>query len=251
MLVRYRVGKTTFELVTREGTVQKYRKGEIKSIDDVLISDTIFTSYAKKEKAGTNQLKAAFQTDSLQNCVETILQKGEVQVSSAERKEKWEKRKREVVNFIHKYYIDPTKKLPHPVSRIENALEECKVRIDADVPAEKQVPDIVSKLVNVIPLKKTTLEGQLVIPHSFIGSASSVLAKYVTVERESYSSQGCTYDIGIIPGEYDLFMSEINRVTKGNFEFNVYSQEGGTSGSSNNPSQKKANVSVKNKKGKK
>lgn len=35
MLVRYRVGKTTFEVVTKEGTVQKYRKGEIKSLDDV------------------------------------------------------------------------------------------------------------------------------------------------------------------------------------------------------------------------
>ncbi|GJD05909.1 Ribosome maturation protein SDO1 [Galdieria sulphuraria] len=231
----------------------KYRKGEIKSLEDVLLSDTIFTSYAKREKAGTNELKAAFQTDSLQSCVETILQKGEVQISSAERKEKLEKRKKEIVNFIHKYYIDPAKKLPHPMSRIENALEECKIRVDADIPVERQIPDIVSKLVNVIPLKKTTLEGQLKVPHSSIGAASSVIAKYVTVERESYSSHGCTYDIGIIPGEYDLFMSEINRVTKGNFEFNVYSQEGVTTGSSQSTQKKgKGNISMmKNKKGNK
>jgi ribosome maturation protein SDO1 len=166
------------------------------------------------------------QLEPTQDCVETILQKGEVQVSSAERKEKLEKRKREVINFIHKYYVDPSKKLPHPVARIENALEECKVRVDADVPVEKQIPDIISKLVNVIPLKKTTLEGQLIVPHSFIGAASSIIARYVTVERESYSSHGCTYDIGIVPGEYDLFMSEMNRVTKGNFDFHVDSQKG-------------------------
>lgn len=249
MLVRYRVGKTTFELVTKEGAVQKYRKGEIKSLDDVLVSDTIFTSYAKKERAGTNQLQAAFQTDSYQECVETILQHGQVQISSTERKEKLENRKREVVNFIHKYYIDPVRKLPHPVSRIENALEESKVRIDADIPVEKQIPDIVSKLIDVIPLKKTTLEGQLVIPHSFIGAVSGILAKYVTVERESYSSKGCTYDIGIVPGEYDMAMSEINRVTRGNFEFHVHSQQ--TGGATSVGSDNNQNTKAKNKKGKK
>eukprot|EP00871_Galdieria_phlegrea_P000851 jgi/Galph1/1767/GphlegSOOS_G447.1 len=229
MLVRYKVGKTTFELVTKEGSVNKYRKGEIKSLDDVLLAETVFTSYARKEKASSSELSAAFETDSLRECIETILHKGDVQVSSAERKEKLEQRRREIVNFIHKYYVDPSKKLPHPVSRIENALEEAKVRIDADVPAERQIPDIITKLIDIIHLKKMTMEGQLFIPHSYIGAASGILAKYVTIDRESYSSKGCTYDIAIVPGEYDLFMSDINRVTKGEYQFTVHHQQGVTS----------------------
>lgn len=31
------------------------------------------------------------------------------------------------MNYIHKYYIDPRAKTPHPPARIENALDELKV----------------------------------------------------------------------------------------------------------------------------
>ena len=33
----------------------------------------------------------------------------------------------DLVNYIHKYYIDPKSKLPHPTARIVLAIEEAKV----------------------------------------------------------------------------------------------------------------------------
>lgn len=35
MLVRYKKGKTNFEIVTKEGKVSQYRDGTIKNTDDV------------------------------------------------------------------------------------------------------------------------------------------------------------------------------------------------------------------------
>jgi hypothetical protein len=53
--------------------------------------------------------------------------KGELQLTAAERQEKIDKKRKEIVNYIHKYYIDPKTKLPHPVVRIEGAIDEIKV----------------------------------------------------------------------------------------------------------------------------
>lgn len=42
--------------------------------------------------------------------------KGDYQESTKERKEKVEQKRKEIINYIHKYYIDPKTKVPHPVS---------------------------------------------------------------------------------------------------------------------------------------
>ena len=48
-------------------------------------------------------------------------------MTAAERKAKTEKKRAEIINYIHKYYVDPKTKLPHPVVRIDAALTEMKV----------------------------------------------------------------------------------------------------------------------------
>jgi ribosome maturation protein Sdo1 len=75
--------------------------------------------------------RAAFGTDNQTTIITRILTDGELQLSAAERKDKVDKRYREIVTYIHKSYADPKSKLPHPVTRIENALEEMKVAMHA------------------------------------------------------------------------------------------------------------------------
>ena len=65
------------------------------------------------------------------------------------------------MNYVHKYYVDPKTKTPHPVMRIEAAMEELKFRVDGDVPAERQVQDFIRKLPDVLPIKKCEIIGQL------------------------------------------------------------------------------------------
>lgn len=47
------------------------------------------------------------------------------------------------------------------VTRIQNALEQLKVRIDPDAPTEKQVQDIVKRLPEVMPIRKSEMEGTI------------------------------------------------------------------------------------------
>jgi ribosome maturation protein Sdo1 len=66
-----------------------------------------------------------------------------------------------LVTYLNKYFVDPKTKTPHPITRIENALETIKARIDPDIPTDRQIADLLKKLPGVISLKKQEVEGTL------------------------------------------------------------------------------------------
>jgi len=223
-IVRFKAGKVTFEILTKVGSVLKYRDGKL-GWDNVVMVEEIFKNQTKGERANSEDLKSAFGTDNLQECLKTIVDKGELQMTSEERKEKIDKKRAEIVNYIHKYYIDPKTKLPHPVVRVENALATLKVKIDPDVPAERQIQDIIKRIPEVMPIRKMEMEGTLTVPHSVLGGTMNVVQQWAKVTKDSYTSEGCTMDISIVPGDYDSFMSDLQKVTKGEFTFDIAGQE--------------------------
>lgn len=225
-LVRYRWGKHTFEVMTQLGSVQKWRDGKL-GLDNVLQSDVIWKNQSKGDKANAAELKEAFQTENNGECLKIILQKGEIQLTTVERREQVEQKRREIIQFIHKYYTDPRTNTPHPVTRIDAALTETKFRVDGDIPAEKQVQEALKKLPEVIPLRRSEILGTLTVPNAYLAQAQSVLSKIsANIQSESYGSDGCVMEISLVPGDYDVLMSELNRVTKGEFQFDVQGQGG-------------------------
>ena len=65
------------------------------------------------------------------------------------------------MNFIHKYYVDPKTKFPHPVVRIENALVDLKYRVDADLSVDKQVQEIMRNMPGVLPVQRCAFSAAL------------------------------------------------------------------------------------------
>eukprot|EP01136_Pigoraptor_vietnamica_P023460 Opistho-1_new@6491 len=223
-LVRHKAGKGQFEVATHPGTVLKWRKGE-EQWANVPFADAIFKNFSKGERAKAEDLKAAFETDNVDECMKIICQKGTVAENAAERKEKTDKKRNEIVNYIHKYYINPQTNTPHPAKRIELALEEMKARIDPELPTEKQAHDILKKMVEILPLKKSEMEGTLKIPHKHLGAGQGVVAKWAQKKSESYDSEGCTMEVSIVPGDYDAFMNDLVRASKGEIVFDIAGQK--------------------------
>jgi len=146
------------------------------------------------------------------------------------------KKRAEIVNYIHKYYTDPRTKTPHPVVRIDAALDELKIRVDPDIPTEKQIQDIIKRMPEVMPIKKEEIEATVTIPNKHLGVASGLVSKNATVRREKYDDNNCIMDITLVPGDYDALLSDLNRVTKGEFNFEV---EGGAMMATSEESQEK------------
>ncbi len=188
-------------------------------MSQVILSDTIFKNASKGDKASAAELAEAFGEE--KNPLGVILEKGDVQLSAAERKDAVDKKRKEIVSYLHKYYTDPVQKKPHPIQRLELALDEAKYRVDPDIPADRQVQDVLKKFIGVLPMKKSEITGTLRIPVALAGAAQGVVMKLADVSKESWDADSCIFDISVVPGSYDTLMAEINKVTKGSFEFNV------------------------------
>eukprot|EP00126_Sphaerothecum_destruens_P005851 Sdes_comp19080_c0_seq1m9708 len=94
-MVRYKTGKHHFEVLCNPGMVLKWRKQEA-DWNSVLFTDTIFKNYHKVEKANNEELKGAFGTEDIVTCLQQICSKGIVQETANERKEKVDKKRKEI-----------------------------------------------------------------------------------------------------------------------------------------------------------
>jgi ribosome maturation protein SDO1 len=219
-LVRMKKGKKHFEVATQPGSVLKFRAGSL-GFEHVLAAELVFTNYAKGERASESDLQEAFASADQVVCARAIVEKGELQVSAAERKEALERKKREIIAYLNRNFIDPKSNLPHPASRIETAFEQAKFRVDADAPAKDQAAELAKKLQGVLTFKKSETEGTIVVPHKLMGAATNVIYKHATVRREKQTPEGYQWEVGIVPGDFDDFMEALNKVTKGDFQFHV------------------------------
>ncbi len=215
-LVKYKVGKNTFEVVTKMGTVKKWREGKL-GIDNVLITDTIFTNFNKGNKAKLSDICKEFKSND--EAIDFILKNGSVQVSASERKEEVEQKRKNIAYYIHKNYINPTNKLPHPISSIEGAIIQIKYRVDSEKDTAKQCNEIIKKLQGVMLFKKSLIEAKLSLSHKYLGSCTNIIYSKASVINETYTNTGCDYELELSPGEFDNFMELLNKKTKGDYNF--------------------------------
>ena len=220
-VVKYKFGKNTFEILCKMGTAQKYKEGKL-GINNVLVSDDVFLGhYQKGERPSPSDLTAAFKTTDMAVCAKYILDHGEINLSQDERKEKVEQRRNEIINYIHKYFVDPKTKTPHPVTRIDNALTVLKVHPDPDKSFDREIQEIVKLLPGVLIIKRCEIEATLSVPTAFMGAADGIVRKHATVCREKYDGPNCIVEVTLLPGDYDALVADLARVTKGNFNIDV------------------------------
>lgn len=127
--------------------------------------------------------RSAFDTEDIRVCLEKIITKGEYQLSAGERKAKVEAKRRMIIEYFRKNYAEPRTKRPIPITRIENALVEAKIRVDPDQPADRQAQEITSKLTAIMPMTKMTLDGTITLPHASAGAAAGIIGKYCKVVK--------------------------------------------------------------------
>lgn len=221
-VVRMKSGKNIFEVLAKVGKTELFRQGKL-GINNVLASDEVFSGHHQKgEKATASDLKAAFGTESLPECAKQILLKGEVEFTAAERKAKADQRRLEIANYIQKYMCDPKTKLPHPLTRVQNALDTIKFHADPEINFDKQIQDVLKQIMTVLPCKKLEMEAVLTIPAEFIGAARGIVSKHCEVQKEDWADDGaCLLSVTLVPGDYDVLTTALAQITKGNYQIDI------------------------------
>jgi len=215
-VVKYSFEGEKFEILVKPDPALDYKLGKKKDISSVLVSDDIYTDSSKGTKPSMEKLLKAFNTDDSAEIAKKILQKGDLNLTTEQRRKMVEAKKKQLVEFISKTYVDPRTHLPHPPLRIEQAMKDARVSVDPQKSMDEQVKDIVEKLRSIIPLKSENLSLEIIIPAQFASQSYAVLKSVGTLKKEEWQNNGSLKAILEIPaGARPHVIDRLGSITKG------------------------------------
>ncbi len=203
-----------FEVLVHPNKAYDYLEGKKVDIRDIVAVDFVFTDARKGIKAPTSDLEKAFGTTDIYKITEIILKEGEVQLTADYRKKLQEEKFRWIVNYIHKNFVDPQTNIPHPISRIEKAMKQAKVKVDPLKEPEQQVKEIVEQLRKVLPLKSGKVRMRVFVPATSWAKARKLLAGQGDLIEEKWSDDGTsvTFLVEIPVGSQMLVLERIGEM---------------------------------------
>jgi len=208
-----------FEILVKPKHALSYRLGKITSISEVLIADTIFTDANKGLRASEDNLQKTFGTLDPTKIVSVILKKGTLQLTTEQRRQMIEEKRKQIISFISRQCVDPRTNLPHPPLRVEQALEQIHHPIDPFKEAEEQAKEIVKLLRPILPLKMEKVSVAINIPPEYASKAYGVVKGFGTLKREEWRADGSWSTIVELPaGLYGPFLEKLGEITRGNLE---------------------------------
>ena len=184
VLARLEKGGKRYEALVDPDLVEQWKEdASTVELDDFMAMDEIFHDARAGERPTEEALMNTFQTLDVEAILNIILDKGSIQLTTAQRKARVENMRQQIIHHIHSQAIDPKSKSPHPRTRIELALDESKYSVDPFKRLEDQVKDAIAKLKPLIPLSFEAVRLAFRIPGSAYGSVSQLLRLYQKKEQ--------------------------------------------------------------------
>jgi len=221
-LVKYSFEGEKFEIMVKPDPALDYKLGKKKDISAVLVSDEIYTDSGKGTRPSAEKLLKAFNTEDQTEIAEIIMQKGDLNLTTDQRRKMIEEKRKQIVTFIAKTYVDPKTHLPHPPVRIEQAMKDGRVSIDPEKSVDEQVKDIVEKLRSIIAMKSESLQLEIIIPAQFASQSYAVLKSVGSLKKEEWQNNGSLKAILEIPAAArPNVIDRLGSITKGSASVEV------------------------------
>ncbi len=212
-IARLRSGKLIFETVVDLDNALKLKQGKNVSVAEVIRDVAVYLDQKKGMKAGSMELKNIFGTDNFEKVVEQIVKKGELEITKEYRDAALETRKKQIVDFLAKNAIDARTGRPFPPNVLENAIRETGIKIE-NQPVEKQIKQVVEKLLTAIPIKFETKKIKIKTPAVYTGKVYGLLQDYK--EKEEWLSNGDLEVVLNLPTGLQMdFYDKLNSITHG------------------------------------
>ena len=216
VIAKYSAAGEQFEILVDSDLAYEYITGKRTDPMSVLAVEGIFTDANKGDKPSQEKIKKAFGTIEVPKIVETILKHGNVPITTEQRNKLMEDKRRQIANIIARNSIDPRTSAPHPLLRIENAMETAKLQIDPFKSANEQVDAVVKKINMTLPIKFATAKIEVILPAEYANRSFGLLKQY-GLKAEEWQSNGSLKAIVEFPaGLQGEFFEKLNSFTKGN-----------------------------------
>ncbi|MDG1525269.1 MAG: ribosome assembly factor SBDS [Candidatus Thalassarchaeaceae archaeon] len=184
VVARLEKGGKRYEILVDPELVDSFKMDSSKvSLDDLLATDEIWHDARGGERPTEEKIKSTFGTTDLLECVTKILSDGSIQLTTIQRRQMIADKRQQIVSEISRTAIDPRSKAPHPVTRIELALDELRWNPDPFLSVERQIKDAIKVLRPVIPLSFETIKLAFRVSGSAYGSVQREVRSDVINEK--------------------------------------------------------------------
>ena len=113
-VVKYTFEGNKFEILVKPDPALVYKLGKIKEIAPVLVSDEIYSDSSQGTRASSEKLQKVFKTEDALVIAEKILQKGDLNLTTDQRRKMTTEKRNQIIVFIAKTFVDPRSHFPHP-----------------------------------------------------------------------------------------------------------------------------------------
>jgi ribosome maturation protein SDO1 len=215
-----------FEVLVDPEKALKIKKGENVDMREVLAYPAIYKDVRSAELISTKDLQKIFGTSDIFEIAKRIVEKGEIQLTTEQRRKMIEEKKNQIVSIISKKGVDPRTNAPHPPQRILNAIESSGVKIDPFLDAEAQVERVLESIKTILPIKLKKILIQIKVLPQYSGKVVSVIKKFGNVKSEEWLSDGSLQcQVEILIGVKNEFFEKISNLTHGNFESKILEEK--------------------------
>jgi len=210
-----------FEIMVDPDKALEFKRKSEGNIEDILAFPEIFKDSKKGEKHSPEDLQKVFGTTDVFEVAKKIIKEGEIQLTTEQRNRFMEEKRKEIASIISRQGIDPKTKLPHPSSRIMNAMREAHVLVDPFKPAKEQVKNVLEKIQEVLPISLERIEVAIRVPIEYAGKANSIVREITEVKKEEWTSDAWIAVIEIPAGMQSDIYDRLNKLTGGRVEVKI------------------------------
>ncbi len=218
VIARFESHGYKFEILVDPDAAGRIRSGQIDIENDLAIPE-VFKDARKGDRSNEEILKDVFKTDDIAQIAIEIVKRGQIQLTTEQRKEMLERKKKQVINEIVREAINPQTNTPIPAIRIEEAMEEAKIRIDAFKSVEEQVQAVLKAIRPLIPIRIEKVRMAVKLTGDAYGKLYGDISKFGNILKEEWSNAGEYLCIVEIPaGMQGDLMDIVNKKSKGDAE---------------------------------
>ena len=222
VIARLESGGHRFEILIDPNEAQAFKDGDKIDWEDSIAVDGIWADSAKGERSPENILDDFFESSDLIDIYKKILTEGTIQLTSEQKKEMVDNKKKQILSHIAANAMNPQTGGAHPPQRIENAIVEAKYSIDPVKSVERQVEEIIRKIRPLIPISFEKVKAAVKIPAVYVGKCYGQLSGLGTIENEEYQNDGSW--VGIVKmsaASHSELENLLGSTTKGTAEIKI------------------------------
>jgi len=226
VICRLKKAGLNFEILVDPYKADEFRKTKKGSLDEIVAIKNVYRDARKADLISTEELQKAFASINIDQIITKILLEGEMQLTTEQRRKMIEEKRTQIADLIAKRAINPQNNLPHPPSRIINAMEQAGVQIDPFADAESQVDKTIKAIKSLLPIKMQRVVIQLTIPPQFAGKVYSSVKRLVNEFEEKWLGDGSLQIIANIPAGIQVeLLKLVGDATHGNFRSDILRRE--------------------------